>query len=124
MKLDPRALEAMLKALQQHSLMDMADDKPMDDGKISSALEGAEEIAGEDLDDDDEEGEDPEHMAAIESDKPEEEEDDEVAKLRDFMKSRGNGPTTRPGTAVMIATEKRKPMPMKGKKSIRDMMNG
>lgn len=118
MKMNPKAMEAVLRALQKNCLDDMADDKSSPEDKMADAIDDS----GDDM-----EAEEDPHEEAMET--PAEElaegddegdEDDEMAKLRRFFKTPPPA-KQRPGTATMLAIEEEHP---RKKKSIRDLMNG
>lgn len=110
------AIKAVLEHLSGKCQDDMADKVDRPEDKLAEALE---EASGND--DGDAEGDEPivghpELAAAME------EEDPDKVSLRNFMKPKRPGPT-KPGTAVMIALESKKP-PMGSKKGLKDMMHG
>ncbi len=117
MKMNPKAMEAVLRALQKNCLDDMADDKSSPHEKMAEALEDTGEDYAED-DDEDTESE-AEKMAEEKADPGDEQEEDEHTKLRNFFKT-PKGVPPRPGTAVMLSIEEHP----KKKKSIKDLMHG
>lgn len=112
--MNPKAMEAVLRALQKNCLDDMADDKSSPEDKMADAIEDS----GDDMADEDEDMEPEEEKMAEENGDGEEE--DDVTKLRNFFKT-PPAKAPRPGTAMMLAIEEDHP---KKKKSIRDLMNG
>lgn len=125
------ALKAVLQALSGKCYDDMADEKSEPEDKMASAMEDTQDMGDDMADEDDPMGMDPEEtMLADKADADEaspidsgmeDEEDPDKAALRQFFKPKKPAPS-RPGTAVMIAIDKKKPIP--GKKSMKDLMNG
>lgn len=113
-----KAIAAVLEALSGKAQDDMADKISSPEEKLEDAIQSAEGKPGMSEDDEDEDFE------ADAPDEMESDEDDPEAplrnKLKEFMKPKFSA-TKKPGTAVMIAVDKKVPV---GKKSIKDLMHG
>lgn len=110
------AVSELLKALQKNCYDDMADEKSSPEEKMAAAVEDtSDDLTDLDVDDD-------EDMADMGDDmKAEPDEEDPIrSTLKEFMRNKPPIPP-RPGTAVMIAMDEKKPSK---KKSLKDMMNG
>lgn len=117
------ALLAILEALSGKCQDDMHDKFSAPGDKVESAMAEAKSEGESMAEEMDEEGSDvmsedkPEVAAMVEAEDEDADPNDIKAMLAKFMKPKAPGPT-KPGTAIMIATEKKKPSFKKGKMNV------